>query len=138
MCPDQQLHHSLTSGPPSPKSRIQPVYSVPLEPSRRKEASVYQLEDSGGGHARLRLRVSVRSIAETEREAFIYRVEAFSRLTGERLGVVEVEAEPGSPEEFAVASRQFQSAPFRAVVDRLSAEAVDRFAGQEQLGPVQR
>ena len=124
-----------SQAPPSPKGRIRAVYTVADAP-RRTERVIYQLEDSG--HPLLRLRPSVRVVEEDGWRGHLYRVEAYSRLTGERLGVAEELAAPGSPEEFAAASRQFQTAPFRAAVQRLRAELAARWASSVQELPVQR
>jgi hypothetical protein len=104
---------------------------VPVE-VRRTQRVVYQLEDTG--HPLLRLRVSLRAVDE----GWLYRVEAFSRLTGVRFGEAEELAAPGSPEEFAAAARHFQSPPFRAVVERLRADLSARFAANVAQAPVQR
>jgi hypothetical protein len=69
---------------------------------------------------------------------YLYRVEAFSRLTGRKLGRAEVLAELDSAPEFAARSRQFQSAAFRKVIDDLSAALIERFAHREATGAVQR
>jgi hypothetical protein len=91
---------------------------------------VYQLEDAG--HPALRLRASLRMVDGEGEPGYLYRVEAFSRLSGKKLGEAERLAPGGSQEEFAAASRQFQSAPFRAVVGELSAGLVDRYAAAEE------
>jgi hypothetical protein len=122
--------------PPSPKSRIRPVYSVPADRPRRTETVIYQLEDTG--HAELRLRPTVRIVDEDVRQGYLYRVDAYSRLTGERLGQAEELAPPGSEAEFAAAAREFQSLPFRQVIDWLSAQLSERFKDSEPTGSVQR
>jgi hypothetical protein len=116
----------LTELQPSPKQRLRAVYSVPENPIPRSERVIYQLEDTG--HPVLRLRPSVRVVEEDGAPRYLYRVDAFSRLTGERLGGEELLAAPGSPSEFAAASHQFQSVPFREVIDELSRVLVERFA----------
>ena len=126
---------TVTEPPPSPKSRLRPVYTVPLEPPRRTETVIYQLEDTG--HPKLRLRPSVRIRQEDVESSFVYRMDAFSRLTGERLGYAESVAPAGSPAEFAAASRQFQSAPFKEAMEVLQGRLVDQFEAEEPTGIVQ-
>ncbi|HXA42702.1 MAG TPA: hypothetical protein VNV65_07300 [Candidatus Solibacter sp.] len=125
------------SGPlPSPKSRLRAVYSESAEPALRTEGVIYQLEDTG--QPVLRLRPTVRMVDDNGSPRYLYRVDAFSRLTGKRLGRAEVLAELDSPSEFAAKSRQFQSDAFRTVVDALSGALVERFADREATGAIQR
>ena len=114
---------------PSPKSRLRAVYAVPAEPPRRTERVIYQLEDMG--HPVLRLRPTVRLVDDDGEERFEYAVTAFSRITGQRLGVADLVAPLGSQEAFAAQSRQFQSAPFRMVLKELSSGLVEQFAAAE-------
>ena len=125
----------MTEPLPSPKSRLRAVYTRPLDPPARREDVIYQLEDTG--QPVLRLRPTVRQVDDDGERRYLYRVDAFSRLTGKRLGKAEVLAALDSPEEFAARSRQFQSEPFRQVVDQLSEALVARFADREATGPVQ-
>lgn len=118
---------------PSPKSRLGAVYGVPQDQPRRTERVTYQLEDMG--HPVLRLRPTVRMVEEDGETRHLYRVDAFSRMTGVKLGSAESVAPLGSPEEFAAESRQFQSAPFRMVVEELSRQLVERYAGAEAVAP---
>ncbi len=122
--------------PPSPKSRLRAVYSEAAAPALRTEGVIYQLEDTG--QPVLRLRPTVRMVDDNGAPRYLYRVDAFSRLTGRRLGRAEVLAELDSPAEFAAKSRQFQSDAFRLVVDALSDALVERFAHREATGAVQR
>jgi hypothetical protein len=125
------------TGPlPSPKSRLRAVYTRPLDPAARTQDVIYQLEDTG--QAVLRLRPTVRQVEDAGEVRYLYRVDAFSRLTGKKLGKAEVLAALDSPAEFAARSRQFQSDPFREVVDQLSEALVERFADQEATGAIQR
>ena len=117
--------------PRSPKSRLRAVYAVPEEEPRRTERVIYQLEDAG--HPVLRLRPTVRMQDQDGEVRHLYRVDAFSRITGVKLGHAEVVAALGSPEEFAAQSRQFQSAPFRAVLQDLGGQLVERYAEAESL-----
>jgi len=97
------------------------VYRVPEDDSpRRKDAVLYQLEDEGDPV--LRLRATVREVEDDGATRVLYRVEAFSRLTGHRLGGAELVAALGSEEEFSARARGFQTAPFRSVMEGLSAE----------------
>lgn len=123
----------MTEPLPSPKSRLRPVFTVPEDPSRRTEKVVYQLEDMG--HPSLRLRASLRLIDDDGQTRFLYRVVAFSRMTGARLGVADQVAPLGSQEEFAASAREYQSAPFRMVLEELSRELVDQFAEAEATAP---
>jgi hypothetical protein len=118
---------------PSPKSRLPAVYSVPEEEPHRTERVTYQLEDMG--HPVLRLRPTLRLVEEDGQTRHLYRVDAFSRMTGVKLGTAERVVPLGSPEEFAAESRQFQSAPFRAVLEDLSAELIERYAEDEATAP---
>ncbi|HEV3231773.1 MAG TPA: hypothetical protein VG245_05915 [Candidatus Dormibacteraeota bacterium] len=122
------------TAPLSPKERIRAVYTVADAP-RRTERVTYQLEDTG--HPLLRLRPSLRLVDEDGWQSYLYRVEAFSRVTGEKLGIAEELAAPGSPEEFAASSRQFQSPPFRACVERLRADLAARYSDRVLQVPVQ-
>jgi hypothetical protein len=121
---------------PSPKSRLRAVYTQPAEPPARTEGVIYQLEDTG--QPVLRLRPTVREVEDTGERRYLYRVDAFSRLTGKKLGKAEVLAALDSAAEFAARSRQFQSAAFREVVDQLSETIVKRFADREATGAIQR
>lgn len=123
------------TAPPSPKGRLRAVYSEPETPTRRTERVIYQLEDSG--HPRLRLRPSLRVSVVDGDARFIYRVDAYSRLTGAHLGHAEVVAPPGTPAEHAARTRQFQSAPFREAVEQLRARLAERFQDLEPTGAVQ-
>ncbi|MEA2683191.1 MAG: hypothetical protein QOK05_1519 [Chloroflexota bacterium] len=123
----------MSQAPRSPKSRLRAVYSVPEEEPRRTERVIYQLEDAG--HPVLRLRPTVRMEDEDGEVRHLYRVDAFSRISGLRLGHAELVAPLGSSEEFAAESRQFQSAPFRAVLADLSGQLVDMYAETEALQP---
>jgi hypothetical protein len=125
----------MTAPPRSPKSRLRPVYTRPDEPAPRTQAVIYQLEDTG--HPVLRLRPSVRQVDDGGLRRYLYRVDAFSRLTGARLGRAEVLAEVDSAAEFAARSRHFQSEPFKKVIDDLSAAMIERFADREATGAVQ-
>jgi hypothetical protein len=116
---------------PSPKQRLSAVYTVPDKPLPRSERVIYQLEDTG--HPVLRLRPTVRVVEHDGIPRYLYRVDAFSRLTGKRLGSQETEAAPNSPADFAAASHQFQSAPFREVIDELSGRLADRFGEAEAI-----
>lgn len=115
----------MAAPPPSPKSRLRAVYSVPEDPPRRTESVIYQLEDAGD--PLLRLRQTVRMVDEDGATRYLYRVEAFSRLSGKRLGGADLMAQLGSEEEFAVSAREFQTAPFQAVMSRLSDELRDQY-----------
>jgi hypothetical protein len=126
----------LTEPLPSPKSRLRAVYTRPVDPPARTEDVIYQLEDTG--QPVLRLRPTVRQVEDNGESRYLYRVDAFSRLTGKKLGKAEVLAALDSPAEFAARSRQFQSAPFREVVEELSDALVERFAAREATGPIQR
>lgn len=126
----------MTEPLPSPKSRLRAVYTRPLEPPTRTEAVIYQLEDTG--HPVLRLRPTVRQFEDEGLRRYLYRVDAFSRLTGKRLGRAEVLAALDSPAEFAARSRQFQSESFREVVAELSEALTDRFQAGEATGAIQR
>ena len=123
----------MTSPEPSRKSRLRPVYTVPEEEPHRTEQVIYQLEDMG--HPVLRLRPSVRLVADDGETRFLYRVTAFSRMTGNQLGAADRVAPLGSQEAFAAEARQFASAPFRMVLDVLSRELVDQFAESEATTP---
>lgn len=123
----------MTQPPPSPKSRLRAVYSVPEEEPRRTERVIYQLEDAG--NPVLRLRPTVRMEDDDGEVRHLYRIDAFSRISGVRLGHAEVVAALGSPEEFAAESRQFQSAPFRAVLQDLGDQLIERYAEAEALQP---
>ncbi|MGI8609976.1 MAG: hypothetical protein ACR2MY_12240 [Candidatus Dormibacteria bacterium] len=118
---------------PSPKSRLRAVYTVPSDAPRRSEKVVYQLEDTG--HPSLRLRPSVRLIDDDGQTRFLYRVLAYSRITGLELGVADRVAPLGSQEEFAADAREFQSEPFLMVIDELSAELVAQFGEAEATAP---
>lgn len=103
----------------------------------RREAVIYQLEDTG--HPALRLRPTLRIMEEDGERRFLYRVDAFSRLTGAKLGQADILAAEGSPAEFAAEARQFQSEAFQDVVKQLSQALIARFGGDgEGLGAVQR
>ena len=123
----------MTRPEPSRKSRLRPVYTVSEEEPHRTELVIYQLEDMG--HPVLRLRPSIRLVAEEGQTRFLYRVTAFSRMTGRKLGAADRVAPLGSQEAFAAEARQFQSAPFRMVLDELSGELVDQFAESEATAP---
>ncbi|HEY8739486.1 MAG TPA: hypothetical protein VIN56_02695 [Candidatus Dormibacteraeota bacterium] len=114
---------------PSPKSRLPAVYAVPEDEPHRTERVIYQLEDTG--HPALRLRPSVRQVDDDGEIRYLYRVDAFSRLSGLKLGQSELVATLGSTEAFAAESRQFQSASFRGVLEDLSGRLVDQFAAGE-------
>ena len=116
----------MTEPLPSPKSRLRPVYTSPVETPARTEDVIYQLEDTG--HPVLRLRPTIRQIEDDGLTRYLYRVDAFSRLTGRKVGKAEVLAALDSPAEFAARSRQFQSEAFRDVIAQLSDALVDRFA----------
>ena len=120
----------MTDVLPSPKGKLRAVYSVPMEKSRHNQRVIYQLEDTG--HAVLRLRPTVRVIDDEGTPRYLYRVDAFSRMTGDHLGKAEAAAAPGSAEEFAAAAREFQSEPFRRTVDELSRSVAARFAETDQ------
>ena len=109
---------------PSPKRRLRAVYSVPVDAPATSERVIYQLEDTG--HPAIRLRPTVRIVESDAVRGYLYRVDAFSRLTGEKLGSAEELVDPASSAEFAVAAREFQSGPFREVIDRLSQQLVER------------
>ena len=126
----------MTEPLPSPKSRLRAVYTRSLEPPTRTEGVIYQLEDTG--HPVLRLRPTVRQFEDEGLRRYLYRVDAFSRLTGKRLGRAEVLAALDSPAEFAARSRQFQSESFREVVAELSEALTDRFQAGEATGAIQR
>jgi hypothetical protein len=121
---------------PSPKSRLRAVYTRSPDPPARTEDVIYQLEDTG--QPVLRLRPTIREVEDSGECRYLYRVDAFSRLTGKKLGKAEVLAALDSPAEFAARSRQFQSAAFREVVEQLSEALVVRFAHREATGPIQR
>ncbi len=125
----------MTDPLPSPKSRLRAVYTRPLDPPTRTEAVIYQLEDTG--HPVLRLRPTVRQF-EDDGLRYLYRVDAFSRLTGKKLGQAEALAPVDGPAEFAARSRQFQSEAFSKVIAQLSAVLVDRFQDREATGAIQR
>ena len=118
---------------PSPKSRLRAVYGVPAEVPRRSERVVYQLEDTG--HPVLRLRPTLRQVDDDGETRYQYRVDAFSRITGVKLGEAELVAPLGSREAFAADSRQFQSGPFRAVIDELSEKLIAQYAEGESTDP---
>jgi hypothetical protein len=126
----------VTEPLPSPKTRLRAVYTRPLEPPTRTETVIYQLEDTG--HPVLRLRPTVRQFEDEGLRRYLYRVDAFSRLTGKRLGRAEVLAALDSAAEFAARSRQFQSEAFKEVVAELSDTIVDRFQAGEATGAIQR
>lgn len=107
------------------------VYEVPDTP-HRSERVIYQLEDTG--QPELRLRPTVRIVDDGGTERYLYRVAAFSRLTGTHLGDAEMVAAPDSAAEFAARAKEFQSEPFRQVVDELSRDLVERFAASEAAG----
>jgi hypothetical protein len=123
----------VTDQLPSPKRRLRAVYSVPEQASQRSQRVIYQLEDTG--HPALRLRPTVRTVEDDGVVRYLYRVDAFSRLSGERLGWDEVVAAPGSTAEFAAAAREFQSEPFRDTIDVLSGTLAERFAEAELEQP---
>jgi hypothetical protein len=114
---------------PSPKRRLRAVYSVPDGAPRRSERVIYQLEDTG--HPVLRLRPTVRLVEENGADRVLYRVDAFSRLSGAHLGQAEVIADQDSPADFAARAREFQSEPFREVMTELSEALVERFGDRE-------
>ena len=126
----------MTGPHPSPKSRLRAVYTQPLDPPVRTEDVIYQLEDIG--HPVLRLRPTVREVDDDSLRRYLYRVDAFSRLTGARLGKAEVMAGLDSRAEFAARTRQFQSEAFRDVVTQLSDALVERFRDREATGAIQR
>jgi hypothetical protein len=119
----------MTEPLPSPKSRLRAVYTVPEDEPTRTEKVVYQLEDMG--HPVLRLRPTVRQVDDDGETRYLYRMDAFSRLRGVRLGTAEIVAPLGSAEAFAAESRQFQSTPFRGVLEVLSDELVEKYAAIE-------
>lgn len=121
----------MAQPPQSPKSRLRAVYSVPEEEPRRTERVIYQLEDSG--HPVLRLRPTVRMEDHDGEVRHLYRVDAFSRISGIKLGHAQVLAALGSPEAFAAGARHFQSAPFQAVLQGLGDELIERYAEAEAL-----
>ena len=125
----------MPSPPPSPKSRLRAVYTVPADRSRRTEEVVYQLEDSG--HPELRLRPTVRLRTTGDLTSYVYRVDAFSRLTGTLLGHAEVTAQAGSEAEYAAEARQYNAPPFRETFERLSARLADQLKDTEPTGAVQ-
>ena len=126
MGPDAVSNPESTGVFPSPKERIRPVYLVPEGPVARTQNVVYQLEDTG--HPLLRLRVSVRLVeSPTGPPSVLYRVDAHSRVTGAWLGSAETIAESGSAAEYAAIARQFQSDPFRTVVQALRDDVAERF-----------
>jgi hypothetical protein len=98
---------------------------VPEDPPTRIESVIYQLEDAGD--PLMRLRQTVRMVDGEGATRYLYRIEAFSRLSGKLLGGADLLAELGSEEEFAASAREFQTAPFRAVMSRLSQELRDRY-----------
>ena len=122
----------MATPPPSPKSRLRPVYHVLEDAPAPVDSVIYQLEDAGDPV--LRLRQTVRQVAEDGATRFLYRVEAFSRLTGQRLGTAERLTTLGSEEEFAARAREFQTAPFREVVRGLSEELRTRYSDIEAGG----
>jgi hypothetical protein len=93
----------------------------------------YQLEDTG--QPVLRLRPTLRLVEDDGQTRHLYRVDAFSRITGVKLGTAELVAPLGSAEAFAAESRQFQSAPFRAVLEALSGQLIERYEETEAIGP---
>ena len=119
----------MSAPPPSPKSRLRPVYRVPDDIPRSADVVIYQLEDAGDPV--LRLRQTVRQVDDDGSSRLLYRVEAFSRLSGLRLGAAERVAALGSEAEFAARAREFQTAPFRQVVRELSQELRDRYSDAE-------
>ena len=123
----------MTDPIPSPKSRLRAVYTVPEDAPRRTEKVIYQLEDMG--HPALRLRPTLRLIDDDGESRYLYRVTAFSRITGVKLGAADRVAPLGSQEAFAADAREFQSAPFRMVLDELSADLVDQFGEAEASAP---
>jgi hypothetical protein len=125
----------VSAPPPSPKRRLRAVYQAP-DNEAQTEPVTYQLEDTG--HAVLRLRPTVRVVDEGGVERFLYRVDAYSRMTGRHLGLAEVLASPDSPAEFAARAREFQSLPFREVVDELSDALVERFADRDNAAAAER
>jgi hypothetical protein len=122
--------------PLNPRSRIRPVHTESTEQPARRESVIYQLEDTG--NADIRLRPTVRELTFTDRQGYLYRVEAFSRLTGERLGAAESIVEEGSAADHAARSRDFMSAAFREVVAGLEAGLVDRFHNVNPEGAIQK
>lgn len=114
---------------PSPKRRLRAVYSVPEDAPRRSERVSYQLEDTG--HPVLRMRPTVRLVEENGADRILYRVDAFSRLSGAHLGQAEVIADEDSPADYAARAREFQSEAFRGVVTELSDALIDCFAERE-------
>ncbi|MFN2463496.1 MAG: hypothetical protein ABR573_06295 [Candidatus Dormibacteria bacterium] len=117
---------------PSSKSRLRPVYRVP-EDTVRPERVIYQLEDQGDPI--LRLRASVREVDDDGSLRFLYRVDAYSRMTGGRLGTAERVTAPGTMEEFAARAREFQTAPFQQVLAELSTELRFRYSDVEAGTP---
>ena len=126
----------MTEAPRSPKSRLRPVFAVDDAPAASTESVTYQLEDTG--HAVLRLRPTVRVVDEDGQRRFLYRVDAFSRLRGTKLGTAEVLAPPGSPAEFTAESRQFQDAAFQETIKQLSDLLIRKYGRAEPPAPVQR
>lgn len=122
----------MAGPPPSPKSRLRPVYGVLEDAAAPVDSVIYQLEDAGDPI--LRLRQTVRQVAQDGATRFLYRVEAFSRLSGRRLGAAELLTTLGSEEEFAARAREFQTAPFREVVRGLSEELRGRYSDLEAGG----
>jgi hypothetical protein len=119
----------MTEPLPSPKSRLRAVYQVPGEQRDRGQGVIYQLEDMGDPV--LRLRATVRALSEEGGTRYVYRLGAFSRLSGALLGTAELVAPMGSDEEFSAAAREFQTAPFRRVLARLSEELRERYSSAE-------
>jgi hypothetical protein len=123
----------MTEPLPSPKSRLRAVYTVSVDQPKRTQDVVYQLEDMG--HPSLRLRPTVRMVDDDGETRYLYRVAAFSRITGVKLGIAEQVAALGSQEEFAAVAREFQSAPFRMVLEDLSQDLIGQFAEAEASAP---
>ena len=126
----------MTDAPRSPKSRLRPVYTVDADPIARSETVIYQLEDTG--HPVLRLRPSVRVVQEDGRRSYLYRVDAFSRLRGGKVGQAEKLAPPGSPAEFAADARDFQGVAFRETIDELCRPLIRRYGRPEKPEAIQR
>jgi hypothetical protein len=121
---------------PSPKERIPPVYEVPEEQVKRTQRVVYQLEDTG--HPLLRIRVTVRLVGDGDEQSVLYRAEAFSRVTGSALGIAEMTPPHDSTEAYVALARQFQTPPFRRVLQSLWDELAERYRDAVPEEAVQR
>lgn len=121
---------------PSPKERLQPVYQVPPGPVKRDQRVIYQLEDTG--HPLIRMRVTVRLSGDPQDETVLYRVDAYSRVSGELLGSAETTAPHGSAEAYAALARQFQTVPFRRVLHELRDQLAERYGDAVPEAAIQR